>query len=147
MQSIRKPKTNAKAWLAVAALAAAGAAAAQDGLTAVQVRAQLEAQGYTAINDVEFDDGMWEADARSADGNRVDVRLDAKTGQVYADELVSNLGRSDIRAKLAAAGYTNVHDVDYDDGVWKAEADDPAGKDVELRLDPATGEIIGKDKD
>ena len=43
MQSIRKPKTNAKAWLAAAALAAAaGTAAAQDGLTAVQVRAQLE---------------------------------------------------------------------------------------------------------
>ena len=148
MRSIRKPKTNAKAWLAVAALAAAaGTAAAQDGLTAAEVRAKLEAQGYTKVNDVEFDDGMWEADARSADGNRVDVRLDAKTGQVYADELVSNLGRSDIKAKLAAAGYTNVHDVDYDDGVWKAEADDPAGKDVELRLDPATGEIIGKDKD
>ena len=57
MQSIRKPKTNAKAWLAAAALVAAGTAAAQDGLTAVQVRAQLEAQGYTAVNDVEFDDG------------------------------------------------------------------------------------------
>ena len=147
MPSIRKPKTNAKAWLAAAMLAAAGTAAAQDGLTAVQVRAQLEAQGYTAVNDVEFDDGMWEADARSADGNRVEVRLDPKTGQVYADELVANLGKADVKAKLAAAGYTNVHDVDYDDGVWKAEADDPAGKDVELRLDPATGEIIGKDKD
>lgn len=143
MQSIRKTKT----WLAAGLLAAVGTAAAQDGLTAAEVRAKLEAQGYTAVNDVEFDDGMWEADARSADGNRVEVRLDAKTGQVYADELVSNLGRSDIKAKLAAAGYTNVHDVDYDDGVWKAEADDPAGKDVELRLDPATGEIIGKDKD
>ena len=80
MQSIRKPKTNAKAWLAAAMLAAIGTAAAQDGLTAVQVRAQLEAQGYTAVNDVEFDDGMWEADARSADGNRVEVRLDPKTG-------------------------------------------------------------------
>ena len=147
MRSIRKPKTNAKAWLAAAALVAAGTAAAQDGLTAVQVRAQLEAQGYTAINDVEFDDGMWEADARSADGNRVEVRLDPKTGQVYADELVANLGKADVKAKLAAAGYTNVHDVDYDDGVWKAEADDPAGKDVEVRLDPATGRIIGKDKD
>ena len=142
-----QPNRKTRTWLAVALLAAVGTAAAQDGLTAVQVRAQLEAQGYTAVNDVEFDDGMWEADARSADGNRVEVRLDPKTGQVYADELVANLGKADVKAKLAAAGYTNVHDVDYDGGVWKAEADDPAGKDVEVRLDPATGRIIGKDKD
>ena len=138
---------------ALAALSAAAVAqppaatAGKDALKEPQVRALLTEKGYTNIDDLDFEDGMWETDATSADGNRVDVRLDAKTGQVYADELVSNLGRSDIRAKLAAAGYTNVHDVDYDDGVWKAEADDPAGKDVELRLDPATGEIIGKDKD
>lgn len=143
MRPIRKTKT----WLAAALLAAVGTAAAQDGLTAAEVRAKLEAQGYTKVNDVEFDDGMWEADARSADGNRVQVRLDARTGEVYADELVANLGKADVKAKLAAAGYTNVHDVDYDGGVWKAEADDPAGKDVEVRLDPATGRIIGKDKD
>ena len=90
---------------------------------------------------------MWEADARRADGNRVEVRLDPKTGQVYADELVANLGKADVKAKLAAAGYTNVHDLDYDDGLWKAEARDPTGKDVELRLDGDTGEIVGGRQD
>jgi len=135
--------------LAIALVAATGVALAQqaDGLTAPQVRAQLEAQGYTDINDVEFDDGMWEADARSADGNRVELRIDARTGEVFPDEQVAELSEADVRAKLAAAGYTNVHDVDYDDGMWKAEGDDPAGKDVEVRLDPRTGEIVGKEKD
>jgi len=52
-----------------------------------------------------------------------------------------------VRARLSSAGYTNVHDVDYEDGIWNAEADDPAGKDVELKIDPATGEVIGKEKD
>lgn len=126
---------------------ASGAALAQDAMTAAQVRATLQAQGYTHIDDVEFDDGMWKADARSADGTRVDVRLDAKTGKVFPERGVSNLGEADVRAKLAAAGYTKVRDVKFDDGLWKAEADDAAGKRVELRLDPATGDVVGKARD
>ena len=126
---------------------AAGAASAQDAMTESQVRAKLESQGYTKVNDVKFEDGVWKADARSANGNRVDVRMDAKSGQVFPDEQVANLSEADVRAQLAAAGYTNVHDVDYEDGIWNAEADDPAGKDVELKIDPGTGKVIGKEKD
>lgn len=124
-----------------------GVALAQAGLTQAQVRAKLESQGYTKVNDLKFEDGVWKADARSADGNRVDVRIDAATGEVFPDEQVANLSEADVRAKLAAAGYTNVHDVDYEDGIWNAEADDPEGKDVELKVDPKTGKVIGKEKD
>jgi uncharacterized membrane protein YkoI len=124
-----------------------GVALAQAGLTQAQVRAKLESQGYTKVNDLKFEDGVWKADARSADGNRVDVRIDATTGEVFPDEQVANLSEADVRAKLAAAGYTNVHDVDYEDGIWNAEADDPAGKDVELKIDPKTGKVMGKEKD
>lgn len=133
--------------LGLALACASGAALAQDAMTAPQVRASLEAQGYTNINDIEFDDGMWTADARSADGNRIELRIDAATGEVYPDEQVAQLSEADVQAQLSAAGYTNIHDVDYDDGVWKAEADDPAGKDVEVRIDPRTGAIVGKEKD
>lgn len=129
------------------ALAASGAVQAQEALTEAQVRAKLTDQGYTRINDIKFRDGVWKADARSAEGNRVDVRLDPKTGRVYPDEQVANLSEADVRARLAVAGYTNVHDVDYEDGIWNAEADDPAGRDVELKIDPKTGRVIGADKD
>ncbi|MNR57716.1 hypothetical protein D3C85_1785500 [compost metagenome] len=77
----------------------------------------------------------------------MDVRLDAAIGEVYPDEQVANLSEADVRARLAAAGYTNVHDVDYEDGIWNAEADDATGKDVELKIDPKTGKVIGKEKD
>lgn len=133
--------------LGLALACASGAALAQDAMTAPQVRASLEAQGYTNINDIAFDDGMWTADARSADGNRIELRIDAATGEVYPDEQVAQLSEADVQAQLSAVGYTNIHDVDYDDGVWKAEADDPAGKDVEVRIDPRTGAIVGKEKD
>lgn len=135
--------------LALALAGAASVALAQptDALTAPQVRAQLEAQGYTRINDVEFDDGMWKADATNANGKRMEVRLHPRTGQVYPEDGSTNLGEADIRAALAAAGYTNVHDVEFDDGLWKAEADAPGGGEVELKMDPDTGEIVGIDRD
>ena len=133
--------------LLILACATGVAFAQQAALTEPQVRAKLEAQGYTKINDVKFEDGVWKADAKSADGNHVDVRLDAKTGAVYPDEQVANLNQASVTAKLTAAGYTNVHDVDYEDGVWNAEADDPAGKDVEVKIDAKTGAVIGKEKD
>lgn len=133
--------------LGIALVCATGFALAQDGLTEAQVRAKLEAQGYTKVNDIKFEDGVWKADARSADGNRVDVRIDAETGTIRPDQLVANLTEADVRAKLATAGYINVHDVDYEDGIWNAEADDPAGRDVELKIDPVTGAVMGKEKD
>lgn len=129
------------------ALAGIGVAQAQNALTAPQVRAQLEAQGYTNVKDVKFDDGMWEADATSADGKRVDVRLDPRTGTVYPDKNVSELSEADIRAQLSAAGYTGVHDVKLDDGLWKADGRTSAGQKVEVRLDPTTGEIVAQEKD
>ena len=146
----RIPRVRIQAMVipvALLALSAGGVAFAQDALTAAQVKAKLEAQGYTKVNDMEFEDGVWKADARSADGNRVEVRIDPTTGAVFPADQVATLSEADVRAQLAAAGYTNVHDVDYEDGIWNAEADDPAGKDVELKIDPDTGKVIGKEKD
>ncbi|WP_313232819.1 PepSY domain-containing protein [Stenotrophomonas acidaminiphila] len=132
---------------AALALAGSGAAHAQDALTAPQVRAQLEAQGYTKVKDLEFKDGMWKADATSANGKHVDVRLDPRTGKVYPDKAVSPLGEADIRAQLATAGYSGVHDVKLDDGLWQAKGTTAAGEKVKVRLDPATGEVIALEKD
>jgi uncharacterized membrane protein YkoI len=125
----------------------AGTAVAQDAMTEQDVRATLAAQGYTDINDIEFSDGVWEADAQSADGNHLEVRIDPRTGRVYPDEQVSRMSEADVRAQLAVAGYVTVHDLDYEDGIWNAEAEDAQGRDVELKIDPATGEVIGREKD
>lgn len=138
---------NKTAWLGLALVGMSGAALAQDAMTEQDVRATLTAQGYVDINDVEFSDGVWEADAQSADGNHLEVRVDPRTGEIYPDEQVARMSEADVRAQLAAAGYVNIHDVDYEDGIWNAEGDDPAGRDVELKIDPDTGEVIGKEKD
>ena len=135
----------------IAAMTVAGLASAQDPvhdtMTEAQIRASLETQGYTNINDVKFKDGAWKADARSADGNRVDVRVDAVTGKVYPETQVANLSKADVQAKLTAAGYFKVHDVEFRNGVWEAEAENEDGKDFELRVDAKTGDVISKRKD
>jgi len=145
------PGTTTRSLLALALAAALLSATAQAGdgttLTEAQVKATLEAQSYSRINDVEFKDGVWKADARSADGNRVDVRLDPKTGQVFPDEQVANLSEADVKARLSARGYTDIHDVRFRNGIWNAKADNAAGVEMALRLDPATGDVIGADKD
>ncbi|MEI2456887.1 PepSY domain-containing protein [Lysobacter firmicutimachus] len=137
--------------LALAACVPAVAAAQETqgpvALTEHQIRTRLAEQGYDKVNDLKFSDGVWHADARSADGNRVQVRLDPRTGNVFANELVARLSERDIRASLSAAGYTNIHDVDYEDGLWNAEADDPSGKDVELKINPNNGKVIGAEND
>ena len=135
--------------LLAAALAATPALAdpGKQTLTEPQIRELLEKQGFTRIDDLEFEDGMWETDATSADGNRVDVRVDAASGRVFSEDMVSTLSADDIKAKLTAAGYSKVHDLDYDDGIWEADAERPDGKNVNVRVDPKDGRILGVEND
>ena len=138
---------------ALAALSAAAVAqppaptAGKAALKEPQVRALLTEKGYTNIDDLDFEDGMWETDATSANGDRVDVRINPASGDVMAEKLVSDLSENDVKAKLTAAGYSKIHDVDFDDGVWKAEAERADGNDVEIHLAANTGEIIHVEND
>jgi uncharacterized membrane protein YkoI len=131
--------------LTLGALSLSGIAMAQQAMTEPQVQAKLIAQGYTKVDDLKFKDGMWHADAKSANGDKVDLRIDAKTGEIYPDKQVSKLSKQDVRASLESQGYTHVHDVDFDDGMWKAKAHNPAGNKVELKVDANTGKVIATD--
>ena len=141
-------------FLALAiSLAFAGVAGAQDvapntgsALTEADVRALMANQGYTEINDVEFKEGVWTADGKSADGNHVEIKMD-NTGKVIPDTGVATITKDEIIAKALAAGYKNVHDVDFEGGVWKVEAETADGTDVELKMDPNDGHIMGSESD
>lgn len=121
--------------------------ATADTLTEPQVRAILAENGFTRIDDLDFEDGMWETDATSANGERVDVRVNPTTGDILVEKLVSTLSEADVKAKLAAAGYSKIHDVDFDDGMWKAEAEESDGNDVEIHLDANSGQIVHIEND
>lgn len=78
--------------VAVASIASAsGIALAQQpemaaDLSVVQIVQKLESLGYTAIEDIEKDDGVWEVEATSPNGTRVELDLDLKDGRVLSEE-------------------------------------------------------------
>ncbi|WP_058833635.1 PepSY domain-containing protein [Luteimonas abyssi] len=132
----------ARSLLLALALGAAVGVQAQDTMTEVQVRSALEAQGYSQVSDIKFEHGLWSADVRSADGSELDVHVDPASGEVYPDNAVANITANEVQAQLSAAGYTHIEDVEFDDGIWKAEARNPQGQKMNLRLAPTDGRIL-----
>jgi hypothetical protein len=51
-------------------------------------------------------------------------------------------GAADVTAKLQAAGYAEVRDVEFDGGVWEAEVKRADGRWGEVAMDAASGEIF-----
>ena len=111
------------------------------------VRAHLLQNGYTNVNEVKFKEGVWTADATSPDGSLVEIKLDADTGKIIPDENTATISKEAVIAKLSAEGYTKIHDVEFEGGVWKVEAHDRTGADVELKVDPDTGKVLGSEMD
>lgn len=124
-------------------LIAAGMVGAQStDLTQAQAQARLTAAGYENVRDLEFDDGFWEAHVRSADGSWIDVRVHPVSGKVYAEGTTPKLDAKAISRTLAAAGYSDIRDIDFDDGVWTVDARDKAGAKVDLAVDPDDGTVL-----
>jgi uncharacterized membrane protein YkoI len=110
------------------------------------VRATLANEGYSEINDVEFKEGVWTADAKSADGNHVELKV-SNEGKIIPDKGVATISKDQVIIIAQEAGYKNVHDVDFEGGVWKVEAERADGTDVELKMDPNDGHILGSEQD
>lgn len=131
--------------LAPLAFVAATAFAQQVGGVA-DVEARLRAAGYSDIKDIEFDSGLWEADVRRADGRWADIAVDPATGEVFdAQDGRTVLDVRGVTDALSAAGYSEVSDLDRDGALWEAEARDPQGQRVELRISGIDGRILHTD--
>lgn len=67
------------------ALGATGLALAQDAARPLSaIIAELEAQGYR-IGDIDVDRASIDVDAVTADGRRVDLRIDSATGAIISE--------------------------------------------------------------
>ncbi|MEA9554473.1 PepSY domain-containing protein [Xanthomonas nasturtii] len=53
------------------------------------------------------------------------------------------LTSNEVTSMLTAKGYTKVHDVKFEHGVWTADARSGDGKDVDVHIDPVTGRVYG----
>ena len=111
------------------------------------IKTAIANAGYKEVKDLEFKDGVWRGKARGGNKQWVDLRVGPVNGKVYVDDAPSKLNQDEVSAKLAAAGYQNVHDVDYKHGLWSAEAKNAHGHDVDLLVDPDDGSVVAKSHD
>ncbi len=61
---------------------------------------------------------------------------------VATPALAADLSAADVQAKLRAAGYTQVHQLEREDGLWEADVTRADGSVDEVIIDPANGEIF-----
>ena len=71
-------------WIVVLSLSAAvlPAAAGAKRLTIDDVRAMAFAKGISTIKEIELDDGIWEVEGRDASGHRIEMEVDAGSGEI-----------------------------------------------------------------
>lgn len=128
-----------------------------------QVAEHLHSLGWGVVKDVDLDDGLWEAKVRQQRGGpKVKVVLHPVTLQVLngvspsghrhgqtggGHEAGRGMSAARVVQQLQAAGYRNIHDVEFDEGRWEAEAINPAGQHVELHLNAVTGAIEREKQD
>lgn len=56
--------------------------------------------------------------------------------------LAQSVGPDHVRAKLQAAGYAEVREIEFDSGLWEAEVRRADGRWGEVALDPIQGEVF-----
>ncbi|HET6911967.1 MAG TPA: PepSY domain-containing protein [Rhodanobacteraceae bacterium] len=118
-----------------------------DALPQDQIMQNIAAAGYRNVEDLQFHNGVWVAKARDGAGDSMKILIAPVSGHVYAANEPSRLDKDAIESRLTAQGYQDVDDLDFDDGIWRAEARGPDGQDVDLLIDPTDGSVIASKQD
>lgn len=135
--------TQYAAFLCLGLCAAAPALATSEA----DARAALSRQGYGAIHELEYEDGLWEAEVVRVDGSRGEVVVDG-SGRIHdARDGRPRLDAVAIGAALSAAGYREVREIESDGAVWSADAVAADGRRVELRLSGYDGSVLSEQLD
>ena len=116
-------------------------------LSEEEIKSDIVNAGYKEVKGLEFKDGVWQTKARGGNDDWVELKVGPVTGKVYPEDAPSRLDKDEVKAKLAAQGYENIDDVEFDEGLWSAEAKNSHGKDVDLLVDPIDGSVVAQSRD
>lgn len=108
-----------------------------------QVMSLLRQAGYQEVRDIEFDDGLWEAEVRRSHGRWEEISVDPVTGEIF--DLRGQRKVMPMRQlldTLERQGYRDFTDIDRDAGVWNIEATDRQGRRVELKVSGHDGRVL-----
>lgn len=156
--------TKTKILAASLGLALSGAVAADTiVLSEPEVRTIVTRSGYAEPVQIERDSDLWRVRSLSPAGQEVTLFVNAdgqvlgasdvartrlvQTTTTTTTRLPEPVTEGDVAQILVEAGFHNVHDVDFEGDVWKAEADDITGDDLEIHVDATTGAIVHVEDD
>lgn len=111
------------------------------------IKTAIANAGYQEVKGLEFEDGVWRSEARGGNDQWAKIRVGPVSGKVYVTDAPSKLNQDEITAKLSAAGYEKIHDVEYEHGLWSVDAHTAQGADVDLLVDPDDGSVVAKSRD
>ncbi|MEO7068691.1 MAG: PepSY domain-containing protein [Rhodanobacter sp.] len=111
------------------------------------VKTAIANAGFKQVKNLKFKDGVWKSEARGGNKQWVHLAVGPVSGKVYVEDAPSKLNKDEISAKVAAAGFQNVHDVDYKHGLWSMDAKTTEGKNVDLLVDPDDGSVVAQSRD
>jgi uncharacterized membrane protein YkoI len=71
-------------WIVILSLSTAilPAAAGTGHLTIEDVRAMAFDKGIATIKEIELDDGIWEVEGRDESGHKIEMKVDARSGEI-----------------------------------------------------------------
>lgn len=111
------------------------------------IKTSIANAGYKEVKDLKFKDGVWRTEARGGNKKWVKLAVGPVSGKVYPADAPAKLNENEVKAQLATAGFQNVRDVKFADGLWAAEAKSRGGHDVYLLVDPTDGSVVARSQD
>ena len=158
---------NSKHGILAAALALgfAGAVGAETIVIAEpEVRTIVTKAGYAEPLTIKREDTFWRVRSLNPAGKEVTLFIDENGKVLGASEVARTrlvtttttttttpapapLDATSVTSVLTDAGFHDIHDVSLQGGVWKAEADDITGDDMEIHVDANTGRIVHVEDD
>ncbi|HXD36005.1 MAG TPA: PepSY domain-containing protein [Rhodanobacter sp.] len=111
------------------------------------IKTSIANAGFKEVKGLKFKDGVWRSKARGGNHKWVKLAVGPVNGKVYPADAPSQLNKNEVKAKLVAVGYQNVKDVEFDDGLWSADAKTARGNNVDLLVDPGNGSVVAQSRD
>lgn len=109
------------------------------------------AQDGIALRKLEAEGGIYEARVEATDGSIVKVGIDPQTAELTdayshararkADGPAPKVDAAQAIQAVAATGYWDIREIEFENGGWKVKAGDDSGRRANFIVDAATAEV------
>lgn len=87
-----------------------------------KIVSNLQEQGYKAIKSVEFDDGIYEAEVVTDQGQKLELKINPASGEITNKPTPLKISINEALIKAKEAGYVDPYEVEVKDNGYKIKA-------------------------